>query len=229
MKIRKPKTLFSVFLPSPFTGLAEHAEMAGKLVHRLREAVEAFCDGDQGRIRKLEEEVSREEHSVDLHKRKIRENLPKGAFLPVDRSDLLAFLKPQDSIADFAEDVVHIMSLRPGKVPEEIREGLSELVDAVVRTVDAYVEMVGKLSRVAKFSFRGKDIAQVMEEISRVEELEHETDIIEMSLGRKIFAAEGQVGPVGVYHLSELAKAIGEVANNAARAADRLRTMISRR
>ncbi|HIE04637.1 MAG TPA: TIGR00153 family protein, partial [Candidatus Latescibacteria bacterium] len=176
----------------------------------------------------LEKEVSREEHRIDVRKREIRENLPKGVFLPVDRSDLLAFLKPQDSIADFVEDVVHIMSLRPGKVPEEIRKGLSELVDAV-RTVDAYVETVGKLSRVARFSFRGKDIAQVMEEISRVEELEHETDIIEMSLGRTIFAAEGEIGPVGVYHLSELAKAIGEVADNAARAADRLRTMICRR
>jgi len=192
--------------------------------------VEAFCDGEQEKVRTLEEEISREEHRIDVRKREIRQNLPKGVFLPVDRSDLLAFLKPQDSIADFAQDVVHILTLRPGySIPEGVRDGLSELVDAVIRTVDAYVETVDKLSRVARFSFREKDISQVIEAIERVEELEHEADVIGMRLGREIFASEGELGPVGVYHLSELAKTIGEVADNAARAADRLRTMLARR
>jgi len=230
VKIRRTRTLLSIFLPSPFVRLVEHARMGGELVRKLREAVLAFCEGDERRVRELAEEISRGEHEVDNLKSAIRQNLPRGILLPVDRSDLLAFLKPQDSIADFAEDAAHMLTLRPpGRLPEEVRRGLLELVDAVIRTVDAYVEVVGRLANVAKFSFRHRDIKEALEAIPKVEELEHDTDVIGMRLGRAIFAAEGELGPVGVYHLNELAKTIGEIADCAARAADRLRTMLTRR
>jgi len=230
VKVRKSRTLFSIFLPSPFARLVEHARRGGELVRKLREAVLAFCEGDERRVRELAEEISRGEHEVDEVKSEIRRNLPRGILLPVDRSDLLAFLKPQDSIADFAEDAAHMLTLRrPERLPEGVRVKLLELVEGVIRTVDAYVEVVGRLSKVARFSFRQRDIKEALEAIPRVEELEHETDVIGMELGRMIFASEGELGPVGVYHLNELAKTIGEIADCAARAADRLRTMLTRR
>ena len=230
VKVRRTRTLLSIFLPSPFARLVEHARKGRDLVHRLREAVQAFCEGDEEKVRRLAQEISNAEHEVDLLKHDIRQNLPRGILLPVDRSDLLAFLKPQDSIADCAEDAAHMLTLRrPGPLPEGIKEGLKELVEAVIRTVDAYVEVVERLTHVAKFSFRHRDIREALRAIPKVEELEHETDVIGMRLGRLVFAAEEELGPVGVYHLNELIKVIGEIADSAARAADRLRTMLTRR
>lgn len=229
--MRKTKTLLPIPFPSPFARLIEHAKKGSELVQKLREVVLAFCNGEEERVRELAEEISRGEHEVDHIKSSIRQHLPRGILLPADRSDLLALLKPQDSIADFTEDAAHILALRPLRepLPEGVKKGLLELVEVVIQTVEAYVGVVGRLANVAKFSFRHRDIKEVLEAIPKVEELEHRTDVIGIRLGREIFASEGELGPVGVYHLSELAKTIGEVADCAARAADRLRTMLTRR
>lgn len=231
MKEKKAKTFLSVPFPSPFAGLVEHARKGGELVRKLRVAVLAFCNGEEEQVRELAEEISKGEHEADEIKTSIRRNLPRGILLPVDRGDFLAFLKPQDSIADLAEDAAHMLTFcPPGRpLPEGVKKGLLELVEAVIQTVEAYVEMVERLTNVAKFSFRHRDIKEVLEAIPKVEELEHRTDVIGVRLGREIFTSKEELDPVGVYHLNELVKTIGGIADYAARAADRLGTMLTRR
>ena len=65
------------------------------------------------KIEKLVADLSRMEHEADLTKNDIRNHFPKSLFLPIDRAHFLEILSVQDSIADKAEDIGILLTLRP--------------------------------------------------------------------------------------------------------------------
>jgi len=218
-----------MFVKSPFKPLYEHAKKAGEAVKKLEEIVQAFCDADTDRVDKLCGEISAIEHKADKIKQSIRENLPPSMLLPVNRQDFLAFLKPQDSIPDSAEDIAGLMTLRSSyNLPPDIKEDLIQIIKETIKTIDEYEKLMDEISRVIKTSFRTDEVEKALAGISAVEQIEHGIDKMGLKLGRKIFSIEEEIGAVGVYHLSEIVKKIGEVSDYAARAADMLRVMLSK-
>src|SRR5262245_29091872 len=103
----------SLFGRSPFAPLQSHMESVALCVHRLPDLFEALEQKDYARIEKIAEEISRLEHDADLIKNDIRNHLPTSIFLPIDRSNLLDILAIQDHIADKAEDVAVLITLKP--------------------------------------------------------------------------------------------------------------------
>lgn len=224
--IRSP---VDMFVKSPFKPLHEHAEKAGEAVHKLEDIMQAFCDSDTKRVFKLSEEISSIEHEADTIKQDIRQNMPPSILLPVNRQDFLAFLKPQDSIPDSAEDVAYLMTFKSDyKISQDLKEDLMQIVKSSIDTIDEYEKLMDELCRVLSTSFRKEEVNKALSKISLVEELEHEIDTMGLKLGRRIFSIEDEIGAVGVYHLSEIVKKIGEISNYAARAADILRVMLSK-
>jgi predicted phosphate transport protein (TIGR00153 family) len=73
---------------------------------------EAFLAGDGAATRRLYEQISKLEHRADNIKNDIREHLPKSLLMPVDRGDVLLFLKEQDRLADRAEDLGVLLTMR---------------------------------------------------------------------------------------------------------------------
>jgi len=71
-------------------------------------------------------------------KKEIRNNLPKSIFLPVNRGDMLNYLREQDKIADSAEDLAVLVTLRKMTVPSELRDYLKVLVEKVLLTFDFF-------------------------------------------------------------------------------------------
>jgi predicted phosphate transport protein (TIGR00153 family) len=148
----------------------------------------------------------------------------------VNKKDLLSFLKQQDSIADFAQASAYWMTLRPCKdLPEEIKEGFLELMAASLKTARLYDELVGELYKLLSTSFSKEEIRETMHIIPEVEKLEHDVDVLETALLKKIFEHEEALGGAGVCHLMGLVERIGGIADKSASAADRLRSMIVRR
>ncbi|MDD4749826.1 MAG: DUF47 family protein, partial [Methanosarcinaceae archaeon] len=62
-----------------------------------------------------------------------------------------------------------------------------------------------------------------------VEKLEHDVDVLETALLKKIFDNEALIGGAGSCHLIGLVARIGSIADKSANSADRLRTMILKR
>ena len=218
-----------MFVKSPFKPLYEHAKKAGEAVQKLEDIVQAFCDADTDRVSELCEEISAIEHKADKIKQSIRENLPPSMLLPVNRQDFLSFLKPQDSIPDSAEDIAGLMTLRSSyNLPSDIKEDLIQIIKETIKRIDEYEKLMDEISKVIKTSFRADEVEKALSGISAVEQLEHGIDKMGLKLGRKIFSIEEEIGAVGVYHLSEIVKKIGEISDYAARAADMLRVMLSK-
>ncbi|MDD2666410.1 MAG: TIGR00153 family protein [Methanocellales archaeon] len=224
--MRYMRSILGIFAESPFKPLYSHAEKACEAAYKLEEIVQAYCDGDVEKVQELNEEISGLEHEADIIKQEIRKRVPYSVLLPVNRQDILEFLKPQDGISDCAEDVAKLMTLKSYVLPEEIKRGLTEMTHMTMKAIDAYLKVTESISQLVSTSFRKKDIKETLELIPPVEKLEHEIDTIEILLTKKIFLAEDEIGTLGVFHLAKILDVLGDVSDNAARAVDRLRTMV---
>ena len=224
------RSVLDVVAESPFVPLEIHAKKGVLAVEKLAEAMEAYCAGNQAVLEERTEEIDKLEHEADKLKQKIRAGIPSSVKLPVDKKDLLSFLKQQDSIADFAQAAAYWMTLRPCKtLPEEIKEGFLELMSASLKTTRKYDELAGELYKLLATSFSKEEIKETMAIIPEVEKLEHDVDVLETALLKKIFENEDALGGAGVCHLIGLVERVGGIADKSASAADRLRTMILRR
>ncbi len=215
---------------SPFRPLYAHAEKVTETVHKLRDLIDAYVGGDAERVSELSNVISDMEFEADKIKQTTRERLPSNVMLPVERQDFLEFLKPQDSIADCAQDVARIATFRPPeRLPQDVEDGLRKMVEVIIETVDKYLQVVESFSQILEGSFRKRDVKMVLAMIPVVEKLEHEVDMIQLGLTQRAYELESDVGALGVTHLLQIIRMLGEVADSAARAGDRLRIMISRK
>ncbi len=224
------RSVLDVVGESPFVPLEAHAKKGVLAVEKLAEAMEAYCAGNQAVLEERTIEIDKLEHDADKLKQKIRAGIPSSVKLPVDKKDLLSFLKQQDSIADFAQAAAYWMNLRPCKtLPEEIKNGFLELMGASLKTTRLYDELAGELYKLLATSFSKEEVKETMTIIPEVEKLEHDVDVLETALLKRIFENEEAIGGAGVCHLIGLVERIGGVADKSASSADRLRTMILKR
>jgi predicted phosphate transport protein (TIGR00153 family) len=224
------RSVFDVVAQSPFIHLEIHAKKGVLAVERLANAMEAYFAEDQALLDALTTEIDELEHDADKLKQKVRAGIPSSVRLPVDKKDLLSFLKQQDSIADYAQASAYWMTLRPCKnVPEEIKKGFLELMEICLKTTRLYDQLAGEIYKLLATSFSKEEINDTLAIIPEVEKLEHDVDVMETALLKKIFEHEDVIGGAGVCHLIGLVERIGGIADKSASAADRLRTMILRR
>ena len=111
-----------IFGRSPFVPLQLHLDKVADCVEAVIALLDRIGSGDVENLDEAARSISLLEHKADLVKNDIRNNLPRGLFMAIDRGQLLEMLSLQDSIADQAEDIGILMSLRPAKMLEQIRE-----------------------------------------------------------------------------------------------------------
>lgn len=224
------RSVFDVVAESPFLPLEAHAKKGVLAVEKLSEAMAAYCAGDDKLLEERTSEIDKLEHEADIIKQKIRAGVPSSVKLPVDKKDLLSFLKQQDSIADYAQTAAYWMTLRSAKnLPDEIKEGFLELMAAALKTARMYDRVVDELYKLLATSFSKEEIKETLTIIPEVEKLEHDVDVLETALLKKIFDNEDKIGGAGACHLIGLVDRIGSIADKSANSADRLRTMILKR
>ncbi len=213
---------------SPFDGLIEHAAKVRECVNALDEALSAFEKGDMEEFERMRKKVEDLESEADRIKANIRNHLPKGVWMPVDKQFFLMTLTQQDSILDYAEDAVVWIDMRGKPLPPELSEDFSRLQKIVVKTVEEYEKVVNNIPHVLETSFAESERKETKEYIYNVHKLEHEADVVERVLTKKIFSMEERLEPVAVWHLVKLVNILGDIADHAENAADRVRAMIAK-
>ncbi|WP_424357820.1 TIGR00153 family protein [Methanocella sp. MCL-LM] len=223
------RSILDLFARSPFKPLTEHSQKVKLTVLKMDDAVKAYVSGDQAAVNALYSEISALEHEADTVKNNIRIQLPSTLLLPVDRTDILTFLKQQDDVANSAEMVAQMLTLRPVSMTPPVKEVILKLEVAVTTTVDEHVEAVSKIVDLLDSSFSKKRVNEVQEIISKVDSQKHTVDVIRQEAMKIIYDNEKDLGPVGVYHLIELVKEMSWVAGHAENSSDRLRLITARR
>lgn len=223
------RTILELFARSPFEPLTRHATKVHDVVGRLRPLMEAFLDEDWSRVRDLHEEISRLEHQADEIKQEIRDHLPRSLFLPVDRADILTFLKEQDAIADAVEDVAVIVSMRRTPSTDSLRPALLAFTDQVAEAAETWYEVAGELPNLQEASFTGPEVKKVLSLVARVGDQEWEADMQQATVSREVVEHEEELGAVSIMFWMKILEKLGQVANHCENTADLVRLMLSRK
>jgi predicted phosphate transport protein (TIGR00153 family) len=220
------KSIMNLFARSPFKPLMEHSEQVKLTVLKMDEAVKAYADGDMARVEALYFEISGLEHEADKVKHAIRENLPSAV---VDRADILSYLKQQDDVANSAETVAQLLDMKKVAMPPAVKDAMMKMDREVLVTVEEHVKAASRIVELLDASETSKYAAEIQGLIDRVDAQKHNVDLTRLGAMKTIYASEKELGPVGAYHLLELVKELGWVAEHAESAANRLRLMTARR
>ena len=223
------RTVLGLFGRSPFKPLSDHAERVHETVALIPTLVDAFMAGNWAETQALYERISKLEHKADVLKNEIRDHLPKSMFLPVDRGDVLLFLKEQDGIADAAEDIGVILTMRQTPTPEGIQEPVREFVKQVVATSELWYRVAQELPVLQEVSFTGPEVEKTMERIAEISDMEWKADQRQWAVSRQIFEREEELGAVSVMMWMHALQVLGGIANHAENTADLLRLMLARR
>lgn len=215
-----------LFGKSPFEPLYQHMLKVKECVDLVKPLIESFIDGNQDKVEKYAKQIFKAEHKADLVKKEIRNRLPRSIFLPVARGDLLRFLKEQDSIADSAEDLAALVTMRPMSVPEGLKKHLKGLVNKVLETYELAMKVSGEIKRLAETSFGGAEAHKVLEMIEEIKVKEWEADIAQMNVAKKLFKMEKEIDPVSIMMWTHVFQELGALANHAENTGDNLATML---
>ena len=221
------RSFFGLFGESPFLYLREMAHQVKECADEVPLLFEAFFDGDYDKVLAKAERISHLEHEVDVLKTRIRDNMPKTRFMPVDRRDLLEVLANLDAVADAAEDVGKLFMMRKMEPHEQLVEPLKSLVRRVERTVAQAVDVVESLEVLADVGFSGREADRVMEKLDELNRLEHKADLVQDELARQLFAIEDDIKPGSLIVWNKIFNEVGDMANSAERMGNRLRLFLS--
>lgn len=215
-----------LFGKSPFEPLYQHMLKVKECVDLVRPLMDAFLNEEDKKVEGFAKKIFKAEHEADLVKKELRNQLPKSIFLPVARGDLLRFLKEQDHIADSAEDLAVLVTLRKTRVPEELKEELKDFVDKVLVTYEMAMRVSSEIKLLAETSFSGTEAHKVTQLIEELKVDEWEADKAQMIAAKKLFSIEEKLDPITLLMLMNIFKELGILANHAENAGDQMRMML---
>jgi uncharacterized protein len=215
----------NLFSRSPFTPLQSHMEKVAECVGKLDELFDAFLKKDAD-LTKLSEEVSNLEHSADLTKNDIRQNLPRGLFLAINRIDLLQILSLQDSIADAAEDIAILVTLKKLDPDKNLRVELKSFLEKNMSAVTSVHQIILELERLLLTSFGGAEAKKVRQMVNDVALIEHEADIMQRSILKKFYNMEDKLSYTSFNLWMNLVSEIASLSNLSEKLAYKISSLI---
>lgn len=208
-------SLARLFARNPLTGMTEHMQRVLECSEQLPKLVAALIAADYQAVSELARETSRLEGLADLAKNTLRQNLPRRLFLPVDRRDLLRLLSEVDAVADCAEDVGVLLTLRKLNVPAGMTALLDNLVQRVMETVRTGAALVGTLPALVAAGFGKRAVHQAQLLIDALHRQEHEADKVQDQIAKLLFQLEAEMSPVELFMWTKVLSTIGEMADHA--------------
>ena len=215
-----------LFGKSPFAPLQSHMKKVSLCMERLSDIFNALAKMDMAKIEKLASDLSRMEHEADLSKNDIRNHLPKSLFLPIDRSHFLEILSVQDSIADKAEDVGILLTLRP---LEPFRNFHADLLAFFKKNEIVFLDakhIIEEIDELLESSFGGIEAEKVKAMVEQTAFKEYEADKMRQTLMKQLFT-HGDTLSVPVFYLwMRLIEEVGAISHLSERLANRIRMVL---
>ncbi|MCW8829142.1 MAG: TIGR00153 family protein [Gammaproteobacteria bacterium] len=220
--------IFSMFGTSPIRPMQQHMAEVQACANELIPFFEAALAGDWEKAAEVQARIAKQEGAADDLKRELRLNLPSGLMMAMSRRDLLETLTMQDRIANKAKDIAGLMLGRKMTFPGEVAP---LMFDFVKRCIDASAQAqtaINELDELLETGFRGREVELVESMITRLDEIEGDTDKMQVAVRSKLFALEKELPPVEVMFIYRVIEWIGDLADLAQRVGSRLEIMLAR-
>ena len=207
--------------------MQKHMEKVFECATLLPEFIEAVFKKNWQQAAQVQGNIVRLESEADDIKQQIRLQLPHSLFMPVSRSDLLELLREQDYIANDVKDVAGIILGRRLSIPEEIRESFSGFVNACLSASEKANKAVSELEDLLETGFKGREVRLVKQLICELDQLEKETDEIQVQVRAELFAIEAKLSPIDAMFLYKIFDVTGAIADHAQKVGHRLQLLIA--
>ncbi|MDX3775628.1 TIGR00153 family protein [Chromatiaceae bacterium AAb-1] len=221
-------TFLSVFAKSPIKPIEEHIRKVHQASEHLLPFFEAVYQKDWEKAAQVRENIVALEKDADKLKREIRVNLPRGLFMPVERTDILELVSQQDKIANKAKDISGRVLGRELEIPEDIQTDFHDYLQRCIDATAMAKDVITELEELLETGFRGREVTLVIKMVEKLDAIEHDTDQMQIKLRKKVRAVEKDMNPVDVMFLYRTLEWVGDLADVALRVGSRLEIMLAR-
>lgn len=181
-----------------------------------------------GKCREITPKISETERQADSLKREIRLKLPRGLFMPIERTDLLELVTQQDKLANYAKDIAGRMVGRQCSFPSKMQE---DFMKYVARSIDAAEQahlVIDEMDGLLETGFKGREVQFVNRMIQTLDEIEDDTDQMQIKLRLMLRSMENEFNPIDAMFLYKILEWIGVLADQAQRVGSRIELMLAR-
>ncbi len=220
--------ILSLFAKSPFEPLYEHHLRVQECVNLVKPLFNSLFEGNNEEFKRISTQIYKAENEADQIKNQIRNTVPKGVFLPVNREDLFRFLKIQDDMADCVEDITVLLTMKELVFTPEFVQEVMSFID-VVLTACHLADLANKnLRTLVNAAFKGQEIQEVLNLVDQVEKAEREGDKAGHALAHNLFTHEDVMKASDLILWFRILDLIGDLADYSAKTGEWLRTMLIR-
>ena len=206
-----------------FKVLSRHAGVVLDTVKKFEEAAVAFSKHDSAKVGRLAKEIDGLETKADLDRRKFRDLLYEGAFLPVFRSDLDRLIERIDEVADVSKKAALLMVTR-----EKLFKDLARAEKRRPETKSickAFIQMADRATKATE-ALKGSvdalmsNVDEAVEKTKAIEQFEHEADVHWQELQSELSAYEKLFDPLTIIQIHEIGRLIEGISDRAEDAGD---------
>ena len=222
------RTIGGLFGRSAFGPLHEQVLKVLDCTKAVWRLVDAHAAGDWDRVAAVAAELYRLESEADDIKEEIRRSLSDSLFSSVERGEVLFLVKHVDRVADLSEEAAKFLELRRTEVPAELTEGYRALGRKVCECAEVLSQVTGELVKMESdpAGRRRKDEVDLL--LRRVHGLEHETDVMQHELLKRLFTLEDRLEPMSVVMLLRIIERLAFIADQAENDADVIARMVAK-
>jgi len=224
----RSRSIFGMFGHSPIRPLQMHMAKANACAQALQSFFAEALNENWGDAESEQEKIVQLEHDADELKRDLRLHLPKGLFMPVQRSDVLELLAIQDKIANKTKDIAGLILGRQMKFPSSTQKSFVNYIARSTQAAAQANKAIHELDELLETGFRGREVEIVEEMIVKLDDIEHDTDTMQIDLRYQLFELEKDMPPVEVVFLYKIIEWIGDLADRAQSVGGRLQMLLAR-
>ncbi len=217
-----------VFAKSPIKPIEDHI----KKVHEASALLVPFFghvfQGEWDKANAIRTQIIDIEHQADAMKREIRLGLPRGLFMPVERTDLLELVTQQDKIANKAKDIAGQIVGRELAFPSSLQSDFIAYVERCVDATKQASKAINEMDELLETGFRGREVELVEKMLETLDAIEKDTDDMQINLRGQLRKLETELNPIDVMFMYNILEWVGDLADIAERVGSRLELMLAR-
>jgi predicted phosphate transport protein (TIGR00153 family) len=176
-------------------------------------AIKDYLSGNADKFLQRMNTVMDLESEVDEKRREIRYKLYTQMLIPESRGDVLSLLENIDNVIDAIKEVLIQFEIERPSIPESLHKDFNELAAASNEAVNYTVKSARSYL---------KDIHLINDYINKTYFYEHEADVLETAIKRKVFSSDEYGDLAQKMHIRDFAEHIAGISDQAEDVCERL-------
>lgn len=205
---------------SPFGLLQRHMQQVAKCIAKMGESLQALEQQKWDQMEALAEQASHLEHEADQIKDDIRNKLLRRFFMAVNRQQILQILAIQDELADAAENVAVLLTIRQLKTPAGMTEDFRKFRELNIAAFELARGVIADLDELVETGFGGAEAEKIRSLVRDVAYTEHQADVVQRRLLKRVFSDEEELSAADMNMWMQLIKELAQLSNLSENLAD---------